>query len=100
MILVVPPIGNREHADREPTYEDRMRMQVHALFSCLSSASARLVGVIAARRMCGGRPMFFQGMALLHKTRDSSIGSVSSSPRLSKIGTCHIFSLYGRSPFL
>jgi hypothetical protein len=59
-------MGYREYVDCEPTYEDRMHMPFHALLCYLSSASAsaRLVGNLVARGVCGCALIFPQGMAL------------------------------------
>jgi hypothetical protein len=55
VILVVPPMGHREHADRELTYD------------AIAIASACLVRVIVARGICGCRPIFSQGIGLCVK---------------------------------
>jgi hypothetical protein len=51
MIVIGPPMKCREDADREPVYEDRMRMpfpRVVVLMLLSVSASARSVGTVVA----------------------------------------------------
>jgi hypothetical protein len=68
MIVIGPPMRCREDADREPVYEDRMRMPftrfIALLLSASASASARSVGtVVVARSVCGYTPIFPKSMA-------------------------------------
>lgn len=56
VIPVVPPMRYREHAHREPSYEDRVHVcHSQTLVCCLSSVSARLVRVVVHfHRVCVG----------------------------------------------